>query len=626
MASSIVDYLGRPINTSDLTKEIAAPQLSGLRHIFYDSVSFSLTPERLAQILLAVDQNDTQEYLTLAEEMEERDNHYSSVLRTRKLAVGGLKVVVEAASDDPADVEIGDYVSDVLTDDMASGLIADLLDAIGKGYSVCELMWDTSEAQWEPRAYEWRDQRFFQFDRTTGQELLLRDTSNPYGIPLQPYKFVQHRPRLKTGLPIRGGLARLAVVSYMCKAYAVKDWMAFAEVFGMPIRLGKFGPSATPEQKAALLSAVTNIGTDAAAIIPDSMVMEFQQASSSSGGEKLFEGLASWFDSQVSKGVLGQTMTTDNGSSLSQAKVHDSVREDIKIDDAHKLAATLRRDLVKPLVDLNFGPPSNGRRGYPIVRLMTEEPEDLKLLAESLPPFIDQGLPVQASVILDKFGLEEPEPGALLLRPKALATPPSSAPGAVGGNPPTGNEQPPAQDEQPLPDIIPPKPDQTTQAEAELRKKKKKRGMGWPKKLPTVGYTEGRYTEGLYIEESDFEDATYRAEKHRTLTALMARVRAGEALTDDQRALLAAVTSSGTSYDLIDKISDQSAADWRSALGPLLKKVLATVKAAQNREELVRNLDELVGKGDLRDFVHSLAIATFEARALGDAKDNVPKG
>ncbi|MFP3490946.1 DUF935 family protein, partial [Staphylococcus sp. SIMBA_130] len=74
--------------------------------------------------------NDGHDYLTLAEEMEEREPHYASVLGTRKRAVSGLDVVVESASDDPADVRLADAVRDLVRDAVFGDLIEDLLDAL----------------------------------------------------------------------------------------------------------------------------------------------------------------------------------------------------------------------------------------------------------------------------------------------------------------------------------------------------------------------------------------------------------------------------------------------------------------------------------------------------------------
>ena len=76
------------------------------------------------------------------------------------------------------------------------------------------------------------------------------------------------------------------------------------------------------------------------------------------GNVTVFEGMASYFDKQISKVVLGQTGTTDVGQHVGTANAHEKVREDIEASDAAQLSATLNRDLVRPLVDLNLGPVS----------------------------------------------------------------------------------------------------------------------------------------------------------------------------------------------------------------------------------------------------------------------------
>jgi phage gp29-like protein len=342
-------------------------------------------------------------------------------LSTRKLAVKQLSIEVDSVSEDVKEEEMAEFVrKEVSKEELIRPMIANAMDSIGKGFSANEIIWERG-AKFVPKGYKHRDPRFFQFDRLTGNILSLRDDSNPVeGIPLEAYKYIVHTPRTKTGVQIRSGMARLACVAYMLKAYSIKDWAAFAEVFGMPLRVGKYGTAATAEDKLALLNAVANIGTDAAAIIPESMMIDFVDGARAGGGigEAVFERLANWLDRQVSKGVLGQTMTTDDGSSQSQATVHNDVRIDIKKDDAMQLTATLQRDLVIPLIDLNFGPQDE----YPKIKIFVDEPEDLETFEKAVTPFIDRGLPVEVSVILDKFGLPQPDEGAELLKPKGGST------------------------------------------------------------------------------------------------------------------------------------------------------------------------------------------------------------
>ena len=104
----------------------------------------------LAQIIQSADQGNHRSFLTLAEEIKERDAHYRSVLGTRKLAVAGLEVIVEAASDDARDAELADAVREVLCDPAFGELVGDLLDARGKGYSAVEIDWRVDGARWVP--------------------------------------------------------------------------------------------------------------------------------------------------------------------------------------------------------------------------------------------------------------------------------------------------------------------------------------------------------------------------------------------------------------------------------------------------------------------------------------------
>lgn len=409
---ALVDQYGKAIDTGILTEELAAPELTGIRQAWDATVITSgLTPERLVAILQNAAINDAYEYLTLAEEMEERDLHYAAQLGTRKRAVTGLEISVEAATDSREDVRLADSVRDLLSDDAIADDQADMLDALGKGWSVLEILWDRSGREWRP-GFEWRDPRHFLFDRVRGRELRLRTVDDPDGMVLPPYKFVTHIPRLKSGLPIRGGLARLAMIAYMCKAWAWKDWHSFADIFGMPLRVGRYGPGASPDDKAALRRAVNQIAADAAALIPESMKIEFITATAGSGGTDLYRELCNWWDKQISKGVLGQTMTADDGASLSQAQVHNDVRMDILEADCRQLQGTLNRDIVRPFVDLNFGP----QQRYPRIRIPVPEPDRTETLVKALAALVPLGLRVEQSVVRDKLSIPDPDDGAEVLQ------------------------------------------------------------------------------------------------------------------------------------------------------------------------------------------------------------------
>lgn len=408
--SSLVDPVtGRAIEYDRLTEEESGPTLAGVRQILSDHPSAGLTPRRLASLLIAAEQGDADSYLELAEDMEERDLHYRSVLGTRRLQVSQLPNIVEAASDDAADQRAADLVREHLVEStVVSDYLFDLLDAVGKGYSVGEIIWRTDGGVWRPARIEWRDPRWFEFDRRDGRTLLLRGGAEGHGPaePLKPFGYVVHVHRTKSGLPIRGGLARAVAWLYLFKIFDIKSWVEFLEVFGQPVRIGKYHSGASDADKATLLRAVRSIARDVAAIIPDSMQMELIEAKIS-GTITVQMEFAEWVDRQVSKAVLGQTGTTDVGQHVGTAKAHDKVKDDIERDDARQVSNTLNDCLVRPLIDLNLGP----QQRYPRLALRRPDAVDVKLYMESVKTFVGLGGRVEASVVRDKLGLPDPPKG-----------------------------------------------------------------------------------------------------------------------------------------------------------------------------------------------------------------------
>lgn len=88
--------------------------------------------------------------------------------------------------------------------------------------------------------------------------------------------------------------------------------LAFADIFGLPMRVGRYGPNASQGDIDKLIYAIANLGSDAAAAVPDSVKIEFQQAAQVGGAGDFFDKLVTFWDKQVSKGVIGQTMTADD--------------------------------------------------------------------------------------------------------------------------------------------------------------------------------------------------------------------------------------------------------------------------------------------------------------------------
>jgi phage gp29-like protein len=147
-----------------------------------------LNPLRLAQILRSADHGDPVRYLELAEAIEERDSHYVGVLGTRKRAVSQLDITVEDSDDSPIGVEMAERVRKWLKRGELTNELFHILDAVGKGYSFTEIIWESSEGQWQPKELKLRDPRWFRFERHNLETPLMLDNSGNEATSFQSIK------------------------------------------------------------------------------------------------------------------------------------------------------------------------------------------------------------------------------------------------------------------------------------------------------------------------------------------------------------------------------------------------------------------------------------------------------
>lgn len=393
----------QPVTKELLTQEVAGATITGVRSPISGYPGDGLTPDRLANILRAANEGNPLQYFELAETIEERDAHYIGVLGTRKRIVAQTEITVESASDDPQHVKHADMIRAWLKRDTLQGEIFHILDAIGKGISFTEIIWDTSEGSWQPAKLIPRTQRWFTFSPTDLETPLLRGLGEDQ--PLPPMKFITARMVAKSGLTIRSGIARVALWAWMFKAFTQKDWAIFSQVYGQPIRVGKYATGATEEEKGQLRNAVFNIASDCAAIMPATMAIEFIESKTADKSGQLYMDRCNWLDQQISKAVLGQTATTDaiaGGHAVGQE--HRLVQEDIKRADCADLAAELNRDLIKPWIDLEFGP----QKAYPRLVIRDAEKADIAGLSDALAKLVPQGLRVPQNWVRDKLGIPDP--------------------------------------------------------------------------------------------------------------------------------------------------------------------------------------------------------------------------
>lgn len=395
--------------------------LALLRSEYLASLTNGLTPRKLNQILADADAGNILDQHQLFADIEDRDEHVHAELSKRRRALLSLQWNIHpgkgagtAKNPDKRAEAVAEAVREQF-DSMPDfeDMVLDMADAIGHGFSALEVEWGFDGRVHVPVRLHHRPQTWFQLAPMDRQVLRLRDGSME-GLELQPFGWVLHRHRSKSGWLARSGLFRVLVWTFLLKGYARGDFAEFLEIHGLPLRVGTYPATATPDDKAALRRAIQAIGHDAAGIIPDGMLIDFKEAAK--GSEAPFVAMLEHCERGQSKAILGATLTSQaDGKSSTNAlgKIHDEVRRDIMASDARQIASTITQQVLLPLAVLNQGVADPAL--LPYFQFDTSDPADLTELAEALPKLV-QVMRIPEAWAHEKAGIPLPEGDEPVLR------------------------------------------------------------------------------------------------------------------------------------------------------------------------------------------------------------------
>lgn len=347
----------------------------------------------------------------------EQDGHAYAVLQKRKMAVIARNYEIVPASDDARDVEAADLAREQLADLGASVVIQpgdsdtsvqvtsfdlmclELLDATLKGFAVGEAMWEVRNGKYWLTEVRPRAQHRFRF-QVSGALRLLTPENQIDGEAVPNRKFIVHRFGSKTGNPYGLGLGSRLYWPVFFKRQDVSFWLRFADKFGAPTVVGKYGSGATDADKRKLLQATQAVQSEAGVVIPDTMLLELMEAARS-GSTDAYEALARYMDEQISETVLGETLSTNmrGGGSLAAAKTHNEVRIELSKADSDLLSGTLNGTVLRWITELNVP----GARPPKLWRSF-DEPEDLVARANRDKTVFDMGYRPTPDYITQVYG------------------------------------------------------------------------------------------------------------------------------------------------------------------------------------------------------------------------------
>lgn len=434
--------------------DLDEPQTARLAHLQRELQSHptrGLTPSKLARILDAAETGDLVAQFELFEDMEEKDGHIASEMNKRRRAcILDWQIVPPEKSPTPLETRNAAQLDELVQEiPDFEDMLFDLTDATGKGFACLEIEWHRVEGYWLPKTVTHRPQSWFSLHRGYRQEMRLRSDKAVDGVPgepLNPFGWITHVHKAKSGYLERSALFRQLTWTYLFKNYSVGDLAEFLEIYGIPVRLGTYPASASEKDKATLLRALASIGHNAAGIVPEGMLLDFKDAAT--GDPKAFELMISWCERNQSKVILGGTLTSGadgKASTNALGNIHNEVRKDLRDGDVRQLNSTLSRDLVYAIAAIN-GLAPEGLRRCPVFKLNADETEDLQAFSEALPKLVSIGVRPTVKWAHERLGIPVPQAGEAVLLPAqaqqaqpAPATPVGQA--ALTALPPSQNVQ-----------------------------------------------------------------------------------------------------------------------------------------------------------------------------------------
>lgn len=228
--------------------------------------------------------------------------------------------------------------------------------------------------------------------------LLLKDAYQPMGEAIEFRTFPNHLIYIQLGESSVGILERVAPMT-IYKRHSWASWDEFEQIFGVPIRIARTMIN-TKNHKDELQQWLETMGTSSYAILDKQVDIEIKE-NQKSDSFNVFLQKINVINKEISKGVIGQTMTMDDGSSKSQADVHLEIYQDYTDADIMDVQDWITDDFLPVMRNLGYDIPEG--HYVELVEKTVIKPEERIKIDQVL---LSAGFNLTAQYITDTYEVE----------------------------------------------------------------------------------------------------------------------------------------------------------------------------------------------------------------------------
>lgn len=313
------------------------------------------------------------------------DTHLSSVIDKRKNAV--LCSSIQFQRDGKPD----EAINEQLFSPWFYRCVADILDARFWGFSLLQFY----------KKGEWIDYDLVPRKHVEPvRKLILTRQTDLFGASWEEFEDL-----LFIGGSTDLGLLARAAPWVIYKRNTTADWAQFSEVFGMPIQEYTYETD-DEEARARALQDANAIGSLATFIHGKDTELQLREAGNKTGSAEVYDRFIERCNSEISKLILGNTLTTEASTNGTQAlgTVHKKVEEAVAKADREFVLNVLNYDMTDIFAHMGINT-AGGKFCFP-EKKDVDPNTAMSVLTQLHTTF---SLPIDDDYLYEKFGVEKPK-------------------------------------------------------------------------------------------------------------------------------------------------------------------------------------------------------------------------
>lgn len=333
------------------------------------------------------------------------DGHLISVIQSRKAKTISREFKFESGrieGEKPgprAEKLLSDFKADLERIDLDI-LISGILDAPLYGMTPIEIIWEPSDSRIRITNLKCLPSRWFGFDDDNNPRFKsIYNQWEGVEVPFGKFVFARHYPTYDNPYGLR--LLSRCFWPVALKKGGLKFWSVLAEKYGMPYLIGEYRQGAPLGEQQEMLNKLFQMVQDACAVIPSGGTVKILETASKASAD-IHKTLVETMNSEISKVVQGQTLTTEIGSkgSFAAGKVHEGILDDFRQSD-QKLVKTTIEEIAWLYGQINAP-------GVPTPIMTWQDEEDPKKdFAERDKSLFDAGVKFSKAYYMRQYGLND---------------------------------------------------------------------------------------------------------------------------------------------------------------------------------------------------------------------------